>query len=88
MEARRRLEAFEKGRREPLRRFAALRGGRRRCEGFGSIWKATGRRLEEPVDAAGTRSQPERPLRAGKATGRWREGCQAHGLNGRYRGWY
>ena len=32
-----------------------------------AVWKATGRRLEEPLDAARTRSQPERPLRPGKA---------------------
>ena len=75
------IEAFEKGRREPLRRFAALRGGWCRCEGFGAMWQATGRRLEEPLDGGGTRSQPERPVRAGKATGRCRERYQAHGLS-------
>ena len=36
-----------------------------------AVWKATGRRLEEPLKAARTRSQPEVPLRAGKATGHW-----------------
>ena len=46
-----------------LKRAGASRW--RRCEGFGAMWKATGRRLEEPLDAAGTRSQPERALRAG-----------------------
>ena len=78
------FEGFEGGRRRSRNRKKRLCGhpAARGWKVFLLELLQGWRRLEEPLDAARTRSQPERPLRPGKATGRCREGCQAHGLSG------